>query len=320
MEKEQTKWTLRVSPEHTYLYVLEKAYADIDVRLSETGDTVLLDSSGKIVKGAGKAVSAFLQGQNVSPGKIKSATDIIGLRPQQMGEYASEEPSGIDVAIAVAKIRKWLFEGPSANKLPENVLQRLCLVHDKYQPGFCSVTGSCSVPLDRIKHVSDFYRVVVRPGTVESIIDHPQADSLFIENVDFQTEKRTVVSGLKGKFDKDMLLNATCLFVLNLAPVGFKGTKSFGMILFVKDEDPEEKKGTIIRAAPSSSRVQLAGYPLRDIIPFPVDPNNCTRKTLETFFAGIHVENEKLVYAGMEIVGGAEDAIKVEGVNRGKVS
>ena len=89
-------------------------------------------------------------------------------------------------------------------------------------------------PLDPIS------RIDIRVGKITAIKKHPEADSLFIETVDFGTETKTVVSGLVGKIEESYLLNRLACFVFNLKPVKMRGVFSQGMILCASDESSLE--------------------------------------------------------------------------------
>ncbi|KAI5184776.1 aminoacyl tRNA synthase complex-interacting multifunctional protein 1 [Nematocida homosporus] len=290
-------WIFKLSPETSYLSILSKCYSNIKTHITEEPETLIKDPEGKTTKGPGKALSQFLPTQNISETAIRRIIDIITLRPQQMIAYTPAEEDGLDLIIAMAKIRKWLFEGQITNKVPENVIEKLVLIHTRHQEVFCARTKEVFVPADLITPIVDFYKVVVKSGTIESIINHPEADTLYIEIVDFAGEKRTIVSGLKGKVEKEALLSQHCLFTLNLKPVSFKGTKSFGMILFAKSTDKEG--GSVIFTKSSGQQLTLKDYPLTSLIPFPIKISDCTKKTLESFFPRLQVTNELLTYHGL---------------------
>jgi len=289
---------MRVPEEYSYIYILEKVYSDILVEICEGTETSIKDLEDKTVKGPGKSLSHFLQAHGASEEILKRVVDVVNLRPQQMVAYTvKEKETDIDVVLAMSKIRKYIFEGNITNKVQENVLERLIEVYGKYQKGFCAATNEEEVPEHLIKSVGEFYKMVVWSGKIESIIDHPEADMLFIENVDFKEENRTIVSGLKGKFEKDRLCERSCLFAVNLKPTSFKGTKSYGMILFAKDKQGE--KGTVIFTETNGDRLMLEKYPISSLVPFKIQVSDSSKKTTETFFANLKVSNGYLEYNGM---------------------
>ncbi len=69
-------------------------------------------------------------------------------------------------------------------------------------------------------------------GKIIDVKDHPQAEKLFILEVDFSTEKRQVVSGLKGLgFNASQLLNTKAVFLMNLKVSVIRGVTSQAMML-----------------------------------------------------------------------------------------
>ncbi len=73
--------------------------------------------------------------------------------------------------------------------------------------------------------------VQIRAGRIVDVYRHPQAEKLFVEQVDFGGEMRTVVSGLVGKYREEDLRGKVALFVTNLVPVQRRGVESQGMLL-----------------------------------------------------------------------------------------
>eukprot|EP00602_Paraphysomonas_sp_CaronLab_P013851 CAMPEP_0185043994 /NCGR_PEP_ID=MMETSP1103-20130426/43209_1 /TAXON_ID=36769 /ORGANISM="Paraphysomonas bandaiensis, Strain Caron Lab Isolate" /LENGTH=157 /DNA_ID=CAMNT_0027584223 /DNA_START=409 /DNA_END=879 /DNA_ORIENTATION=- len=78
----------------------------------------------------------------------------------------------------------------------------------------------------------------IRIGRIISIDNHPDADSLYIEQVDVgESEPRTIVSGLVKFCSKEQLLNRLVVVVCNLKPRKLKGVLSQGMLLCASDQD-----------------------------------------------------------------------------------
>lgn len=103
-------------------------------------------------------------------------------------------------------------------------------------------------------HEFDFKFLKIRIGKIIKIENHPEADRLFIEEVSFEDEKRTIVSGLRSYYKEEDLLGKYCLFLVNLKKSKLKGIESQGMILCVKNgenikvlEAPCDKEGLEVR-------------------------------------------------------------------------
>ena len=82
---------------------------------------------------------------------------------------------------------------------------------------------------------SEFSKVDLRIGTITDVKDHPDADKLYVLQVDLGTEKRQLVAGLKGIYSKEELMNKQIIVVCNLEPKELKGVKSEGMLLASED-------------------------------------------------------------------------------------
>ncbi|KAI5191245.1 hypothetical protein NECID01_1357 [Nematocida sp. AWRm77] len=318
MDESSKNWRLKASYEYSYFRILESIFQNISVEIEEDAGVVLAHTNGETMKGPVKAVLHFLQSHSVAEPTLKCVSDVIMLRPQQSIAYQCEEDNNdIDMILAIAKIRKCIAEGYFTSKISEGILEKLCAVHEKYQEIFCRVTREKLIPTEKFKSIIEFYKAVVLSGTIESIIDHPEADNLYIENVEFKAEKRTIVSGLKGKFEKDKLLNRSCLFMVNLKPTAFKGIKSFGMILFARDA--ETGAGSVVFTDKPGERASLLEYPFESLIPFPIKVGDCSKKTLDSFFSLISVEGTFLVYNGMSVgIGG--QAISIPDIKNGTIS
>jgi tyrosyl-tRNA synthetase len=63
-------------------------------------------------------------------------------------------------------------------------------------------------------------------------VQHPEADSLYVETVDLGEETpRTVISGLAGLVDMDKLQDRLGVFLCNLKPVKMRGIESCAMLM-----------------------------------------------------------------------------------------
>ena len=77
----------------------------------------------------------------------------------------------------------------------------------------------------------DWQKMDIRVGKILKVEDHPDADKLYVIEVDIGTEKRKLVAGLKQYYDKKKLKGKTCLVFTNLEPAKIRGIESNGMIL-----------------------------------------------------------------------------------------
>ena len=81
-----------------------------------------------------------------------------------------------------------------------------------------------------------FMAVDIKIGKIVSIDDHPDADRLYVVNIDDGSESgRTVCAGLKDYYSPDEMLGLHVAFVANLKPRKLRGVMSEGMMLAADD-------------------------------------------------------------------------------------
>ncbi|MEK6899184.1 MAG: hypothetical protein AABW79_03760 [Nanoarchaeota archaeon] len=104
---------------------------------------------------------------------------------------------------------------------------------------------------------TDWEKIDLRVGTILDVEDHPKADKLYVMKIDFNTEQRTIVAGLKAHYTKSELKGKQGIFIVNLESATLRGIESQGMTLAAVSDDetlvcilsPEKKipNGSIIR-------------------------------------------------------------------------
>lgn len=89
---------------------------------------------------------------------------------------------------------------------------------------------------------ADVSKLDIRVGTILSAEDHPEADSLYVEQIDLGEEEgpRTIVSGLKKYVSVDDLTGRKVLVLANLKARNMRGIKSHGMLLCASNADHTE--------------------------------------------------------------------------------
>ena len=75
-------------------------------------------------------------------------------------------------------------------------------------------------------------RVDLRVGVIKKAWRHPEADSLYVEEVEVGEEApRQVVSGLVKYIPEAEMQMRRCVLVCNLKPANMRGVKSHAMVL-----------------------------------------------------------------------------------------
>jgi len=106
----------------------------------------------------------------------------------------------------------------------------------------------------------DVSRLLLKIGKIVDVMKHPDADSLYVEQVDLGEEKnRTIVSGLVKSVSIEEMKNRMAIFCCNLKPAKMRGVLSEGMIMCGVSPDKTE----IIEVSPSAAvgdRVTCDGF------------------------------------------------------------
>ncbi|MCH99811.1 putative methionine-tRNA ligase-like, partial [Trifolium medium] len=81
-------------------------------------------------------------------------------------------------------------------------------------------------------------RLDIRVGVIKKAEKHPDADSLYVEQIDVGEEQtRTVVSGLVKYIPLDEMQNRKVCVLCNLKPATMRGIKSQAMVLAASNDD-----------------------------------------------------------------------------------
>jgi methionyl-tRNA synthetase len=94
-----------------------------------------------------------------------------------------------------------------------------------------------------------FSKLDLRVAKIIDVQDHPQADKLYVMQVDLgPLGKRTIVAGMKPFYPKEEILGKMIVLVTNLKPATIRGVESKGMLLAAEDTT-----GTIVLLTPKES-------------------------------------------------------------------
>ncbi len=146
----------------------------------------------------------------------------------------------------------------------------------------------------------------LRVGKILSVKDHPNADSLYVVEVD-AGEKRQLVAGLKKHYRKEELKGKHVVVCVNLKPAKIRGVESKGMLLAAEDDTG---KLAVLEAQKSKagSAAVMEGY-----------ENSTAEITFEEFVKlGLKFIDGKIVWNNTHLHTDAEDVTAV-GVLSGAV-
>lgn len=147
---------------------------------------------------------------------------------------------------------------------------------------------------DDLKPV-DISRLDLRVGRILTAQKHPDADSLYVEQVDVGEEKpRTVVSGLVKFVPLEQMQNRMAILMCNLKPAKMRGVLSEAMVMCASTPDKVEILTPPPTAAPGD-RVACAQFPGT-----PDAQLNPKKKVFEQVAPDLKTDNEKrATYKGM---------------------
>ncbi|KAF9049593.1 nucleic acid-binding protein [Hymenopellis radicata] len=125
----------------------------------------------------------------------------------------------------------------------------------------------------------------LRVGHIIDVKKHPDADGLYIEQIDIgeETGPRTVVSGLVHYIPIEQMQGKYLVAVCNLKPANMRGVKSFAMVLAATHKDGKDRGIELIQPPPGSKpgdRVYFEGEEFEDATP--LSQLNPKKKIFET--------------------------------------
>lgn len=121
----------------------------------------------------------------------------------------------------------------------------------------------------------------IRVGTITSVQQHPNADALYLEEIDVGEDKpRQVISGLVKFVPKEKMEGRRVVVCCNLKPAKMRDIMSHGMVLCASNDDHTVVDPiTPPQGVPNGERITFEGYTNA-----PLDEVNPKRKILERLF------------------------------------
>ena len=104
-------------------------------------------------------------------------------------------------------------------------------------------------------NIEEFRRLELKVGEIKEVIDHPNADRLYVITIDLGDKIKQVVAGIRASYQKEALIGKQVVVVDNLEPAILRGLESQGMLLATQDEEgaciisPERKAklGSVVK-------------------------------------------------------------------------
>ncbi len=89
--------------------------------------------------------------------------------------------------------------------------------------------------LDTFKIKKQVFPLQMKVGKITDVKNHPNADSLYVLKVDFKTETRQVIAGLKKYFQPNQLKGLKTVLCTNLKKIKLRGETSEAMLMIAED-------------------------------------------------------------------------------------
>ncbi len=83
----------------------------------------------------------------------------------------------------------------------------------------------------------EFKKLELKIAEIKEVTDHPNADRLYVLNIDLGGLTKQIVAGIKGSYAKEDLIGRQIVVVDNLEPAILRGIESQGMLLAASDEN-----------------------------------------------------------------------------------
>lgn len=177
----------------------------------------------------------------------------------------------------------------------DQAVRRACDLLVKYNGGTYRLIPPVSLPSFPLDLVV---------GKIISVQDHPNAEKLYVLQLDLGKEKRQVVAGIKKWWKAEELLNRKVVLVRNMKPAKLRGELSQGMILAADDGG---------RVVPLFAEKTAAG----ETVSFKGLENRKAEVSFDEFQQLIMtIVQEKVMYDGKNLLSAVEGII-VRGVREG---
>lgn len=169
-----------------------------------------------------------------------------------------------------------------------------------------------SAKAEEKKETADpFSSVDLRVARIESVENHPDADKLYVLQLDLgPLGKRQLVAGMRPFYTQEGLLGKRIVVIANLEPAKIRGKESQGMML--AGEGPKDNVGRLfVESSEPGTKVVVKG----------IASNPKPSVSFKEFIDQVKIEvsNGKVVYKGTELQTETGENVRVERVLQGIV-
>jgi len=130
---------------------------------------------------------------------------------------------------------------------------RLCLITSRVRLNCAGVRPAAGE--DVMITIDEFKKTELKIARIKEVNDHPNADRLYVLQVEVGEATKQIVAGIKRAYTKEELVGKLVVIVDNLEPAVLRGVESQGMLLATQDDvtlavlSPEKavKTGSIVK-------------------------------------------------------------------------
>ncbi|XP_046986550.1 aminoacyl tRNA synthase complex-interacting multifunctional protein 1 [Schistocerca americana] len=245
-----------------------------------------LESIEKINRGEGQQVHAV---HNISQVNVKAPESALTATASQLVSSAA----GTESSSAPANCKK---EKNKKNKNVEN-MTRNKETHEKKDGGGKTAADKTKKADVSQEQLVDVGRLDLRVGKIVNVKKHPDADSLYVEDINLGEDKpRTIVSGLVKHVPLEEMQNRLVIVLCNLKPVKMRGVLSEGMVMCASSPEKVEVLVPPHTCVPGDE-VIVDGYPRN-----PDAVLNPKKKVFETVAVDLKTNDDRVAtYKGVPL-------------------
>ncbi len=177
--------------------------------------------------------------------------------------------------------------------------------------------GEADIVYEKIQEIeveaeeSIFEKLNLRVAEVLDVRDHPNADNLYLLDIDLGDEERQIVAGLKDHYQTSELEGKKIVVVANMEEAEIRGEKSEAMMLAAEgvDEEGEDAVGILfVQSTPNGDPIKISGVGRSD-----------EKISFDEFQEVDITTKEGRVYHDDEMLRTNSEYVKVERVEEGSV-
>ena len=202
---------------------------------------------------------------------------------------------------AFPNVQRWfsliqgIFQANSPIETATSQLEAATLQSEKPKKEKKEKVKAAAVAAPKVDERPLICQVEIRVGKICSVMRHPDAESLYVEEVDLgEGRRRTIVSGLANHLPLEALQDRLALFVCNLKPASLRGIKSEGMILATTSAEGKVNLASVPEGSLPGERAIVQGIDAA-FFAGPVELMNPKKKIMETVKETLKTNSDGIV-------------------------